>query len=648
MLGAVELTFDHEDERGFVAAREMLLADFARWAARDGRFTADEIDDLTGDIGVALDWKWSYADGELATWRTGDVAEFLLEWCPRKLSVTQADCVSIPLALTAFLTFLDAERLLTVGSTPVEVLTEAVVSLAEEFVLAMGDRSRFGMAKSLFAAALDEGVDATDPDALRAWMARFNDRPEEERHRLLPDSAFSGPPTSQRRLPPVVLPSDDDVAESKRAAPILTMCRDLAAFVGSGRKLTQKGNVTLADARVLVDLLGTGEVMDPAIGDRTFKTTSARELPRLIQAFAWSKKAGFIRVVHGKVVATKRGLGLARDLAGSFERSVDALLGLGPLQSQRNPEGWFAWPEVNAFLDQASVHLLAAPYATQGPIPIEEIAGMATRVVLDAFQFGISDEQVAKHIAFDVADIMDAFELAGVVRRVGTNEPVDGHSRTGGSIVLTPAGVVTVRRLLGAAGYETPVAGRLVDARASELLVETDGDEFPALYGEILAWRAAREPGQAAAEMAAAVGELDDPALQNLGLAVLAEIGVDIAAPYVRKLASEPRTRGFALCWLVDHGQAEEKALYDPSDPYPFVDVLAHRMVTGGPNGLTATLALAGDHGEQIGLLDCLWRAPSLATEMVLTALGEVHPSKIVAKAARKALFKRRSSQSGV
>jgi hypothetical protein len=34
-------------------------------------------------------------------------------------------------------------------------------------------------------------------------------------------------------------------------------------------------------------------------------------------------------------------------------------------------------------------------------------------------------------------------------------------------------------------------------------------------------------------------------------------------------------------------------------------------------------------------------------TEYVLTAVAEVHPVKIVAKAARKALFKRRSSWRG-
>ncbi len=642
----MKLDIDHEDEDAFREARGVLLDRFAVWASRTIGIGDDGAGELAGDVGVALDWKWSYADGRLATWVPGDVAEFLLEWCPRKLSVTQAACISIPPALGAFLTFLDDEGLAGVGSSPSAELVDLLATLTDEFVAAMGDRSKFGMAKSLFAAAADEGVDASDPAELMEWMNGFNDKPDEERFRILPDSAFSGP-ARRPGLPPMPLPGDDEVAASKVAAPILRMFEDLAGFVGSGRKLTQTGNLTLADARVLVDLLGTGEAMDETVGDRTFKTKSAAELPRLTLVFAWAKKAGILRIVHGKVVATKRGLALGRDPVGSFDRAVDGLLALGPLQAQRDPDGWFAWTEVNRLLDQMSVRLLIAPYAAHGPVPIEDIGATATNAVLGTFEFRLSDDQVEQIILTDVVDIMDAFELAGVVRRGGTEQPEVGRRRSGGTVELTPAGVMTVRRILGDAGYDTPVAGRFADATAAELLLGTDKDDFQTVYGEIMAWRQRRQPEQAASEMSDAVLELDDPALQNLALAVLGEIGVDVATPHVRRLATEPTVRGFALCWLVDHGQAAEVDLFDPSDPNPFVDVLAYRMATAGPEGLVPTLEIVGDHGRQIAVIDRLWRAPSAATDLVLTSIGQVHPSKVVAKAARKALFKRRSSSLG-
>lgn len=639
----MRLEIDHEDEEGFLAARDMLLGQFSRWLTGRDRYPVEEIDELVGDVSIALDWKWSFGDGELATWRTGDVAEFLLEWCPQKLSVSQADCITVPPAVLSFLSFLDDQDLLGPGSAPVDRLVDMVMSLTDEFVVAMGDRSKFGLAKSMFTAASDEGVDTTDPAELEAWMARFNDRPEAERHRLLPDSAFSGPP-ARRSLPPVAVPSEDDVATSKESAPVLAMFRDLAAYVGAGRKLTQKGHLTLADARALVELLGTGDLMDEQIGDRTFRTTSSDELYRLRQVFAWAKKAGVVRVVHGKVVATKRGLGLASDLGGSFDRAVDALLAIGPLSSQRFPDAWFAWPQVDKVLDSVSAHLLIAPYGAQTAFPLEDIAATATGVVLDAFSFQLEDDEVLRRVRTDVTDIMDAFELAGVVQRIDAGDQGDGRRRPGGLVALTPAGVVCARRLLAATGYDTPAAGRLADVSATELLLGTDGEEISVAYGEAMAWRAAREPAEAAAEMSEAVRELDDPVLRNLGLAILAEIGPDVATPYVRGLASEAGTRGFALCWLVDHDQAGEEELFDPADVPGFVDVLGYRMVTGGPDGLISALALTGDHGRQVDVIAGMWKAPSPMTELVLTAVSEMHPTKVVAKSARKALFKRRSS----
>ena len=285
-----------------------------------------------------------------------------------------------------------------------------------------------------------------------------------------------------------------------------------------------------------------------------------------------------------------------------------------------------------------------APYGSQVAFPLEDIAATATGVVLEAFSSRVEDDEVARRVTTDVADIMDAFELAGVVRRIGAVDPGDSRQTSGGSVVLTPAGVVCARRLLADAGYDIPLADRFAGGNATDLLMGTDGEGAAVVYGEVMAWRATREPGQAAAEMSDAVRELDDPALRVLGLTILGEIGSDVAMPYVRELALEPGTRGFALCWLVDHGKAMEEELFDPSDGHGFVDVLGCRMVTGGPDSLISTLALAGDHGRQVDVIAGMWRAPSLMTELVLTAVSQVHPSKVVAKAAGKALFKRRSS----
>jgi len=466
-MAGMRLVFGPDDGDAFLAARASLQKRFERWLAAQHPGGVDPAG-LAADAGLVLDWKWRYGDGNLGRWRTDDITEFLLDWCPRKLSVSPEDCLPIPGAVLAFLGFLEAEGQLAVGSSPMAALASAVAKAADEFVTAMSDSSKFGLAKSIFASVGADGVDVTDPDVLEGLAAEFNARPEEDRRRVT-DGAFAAqglPPRPQRpRLPPVALPGEAEIADSKAAAPILPLFAAFAQFVGEGRKLTQTGNLTLADARVLVDRLATGDAMDQKIGDRTFKTKSSAELPRLRQVFAWAKKAGVLRVAHGRVIATKRGLSIAANPGSSFDRAIDALMTLGPLSSQRDPEGWLAWPQVVELLDHFAVHLLIGPYLAQCPLPIDDVARIATETVLDAFEFPyLEDSLVARHIGADVTDIMDALELAGMLRRLDIAGADNGDAdlgvrrrRHGGNVELTAAGVATTHRLLVEAGYDAPM-----------------------------------------------------------------------------------------------------------------------------------------------------------------------------------------------
>ncbi len=81
---------------------------------------------------------------------------------------------------------------------------------------------------------------------------------------------------------------------------------------------------------------------------------------------------------------------------------------------------------------------------------MEDIGATATRIVLGALSSHIDDDNVERRETTDVADIMDAFELAGVVRRIGVDDLDGGNRRPGGSVGLTPTGAVCVRRLLAA------------------------------------------------------------------------------------------------------------------------------------------------------------------------------------------------------
>ena len=83
--------------------------------------------------------------------------------------------------------------------------------------------------------------------------------------------------------------------------------------------------------------------------------------------------------------------------------------------------------------------------------------------------------------------------------------------------------------------------------------------------------------------------------------------------------------RGSALVWLAEHGLLAESEPYDPCDLDSFARLLTCRLVSSGPDRMVATLGLAGDDAAQ------------------LRQVGETHPSKVVAKAVRKALRSRKA-----
>ncbi|MEJ7766141.1 MAG: hypothetical protein WKF86_11660, partial [Acidimicrobiales bacterium] len=553
--------------------------------------------------------------------------------------VPQGASESVLDGLASFVEFLATEGLLDPQSLPPDVLEEGIEELALPFFRAMGDPANFGMAKSLFA-GVDPDLDLSDPAVVQRHMDEFNALPEEERRRRLPDRVLglggANPlPLSGQRIPAVALPDDAAYAASAAKAPILKSFTRLVDFVGDGRKLTQRGQITLADARVLVELLKTGDVMDPVFGDRTFKTVSSADLPGLRQVFTWARKAGVVRVAKGRVMATKKAAQL--DPVTAFENAVKSLVAIGPLASQRDENGWLAWPEVVDVLDEAVPLLLIEPYVLQEPVPLAALADIATDAVLDAFEFrSAADDEVERRVGYDVADIARALVAAGVLTVHPTD--VDGELL----VELTPAGQRAVRQMATDLGIEAPVAGRLAAGTAAELLAEADHLDLDELAAELDAWRRRRTPAEAAAGLADAARILDDFGLQNIALAVLTQVGVEAAEPFVRNLTGAPSAAGLARCWLVDHGCDDPSTLFDPDELGSFAQVLAHRMVLG-PDDLAAALALAGDHQAQLALLDRLWKVPNPLAAGVLDGIGATHPMKATAKAARKAALRHRS-----
>ncbi|GAA1971817.1 plasmid pRiA4b ORF-3 family protein [Amycolatopsis minnesotensis] len=117
---------------------------------------------------------------------------------------------------------------------------------------------------------------------------------------------------------------------------LVEQVRAFVDWVGAGRKLTQTGRITMTDARVLVPLLGTGDVIDPAIGDRVYRTGSSQDLLHLTLIVEWAKAASLVRKTGQRLVPVKKNAALLNDmpklwlaLFTVFEQAGDALLHSG-------------------------------------------------------------------------------------------------------------------------------------------------------------------------------------------------------------------------------------------------------------------------------------------------------------------------------
>ena len=98
----------------------------------------------------------------------------------------------------------------------------------------------------------------------------------------------------------------NDLEAAAEHALLTAQIRSFVPWVGSGCKLTHTGRIGLADARHLVELLSTGDTIDPKIGDRVFKTKSSEELAHLIRIVEWAKAARLVRVSGTRLVPVKK------------------------------------------------------------------------------------------------------------------------------------------------------------------------------------------------------------------------------------------------------------------------------------------------------------------------------------------------------
>jgi hypothetical protein len=494
------------------------------------------------------------------------------------------------------------------------------------------------MAKGLFMPALESGIDLSDTAQLDAYVQDYNDR--------LPEAVPSTGPSLE--LPPVRLAPRADLAAAAEASCRLKQVRDLVGWVaegpGQGRALTQTGRLKLADARELIALLETGDVMDPAIGDRTFKTSTSEELYQLNLIFEWAKRARLARVTKGRLVPVKAAAKLLEeDPLGLWERLWEVFEELADTMIRGRISSMFA-EEYDSGLRAILLALL------QNPAPLELLRLVAWSVVSEPYVLdgGPREAMWRQSVDWDVKRVIEELAALGVLDTHPLDANLAGLLAADGLELdkdselaeLTPLGTWAAFQMMRAEGAEVKSFDDLAAADLKELITATAELGPDNLTAALAAWITRRDTDTAAGELIALVRESRDPVLRmgaGEGLTLLGQS----ATKAVRALAADPdpAVGGYARFWLIGQGEEPAEAVRPQDAAYQGIDQFAALLRLAPAPQIVSELLPPG----QERLLEEFSKIRHPELEQVLHTLGEHHPDKKTAKAARKLLFKAKS-----
>jgi hypothetical protein len=408
-------------------------------------------------------------------------------------------------------------------------------------------------------------------------------------------------------MPPVRLPSREELTAAARVAPLLRAAQDLAAWAGKDRRVTEGGDLTTADAAE-----AAGE-LDLSLDE--------------IHA-AWA-------IAIGTAMVTVDG-----DQAGPGERY--GLLGAG-----RPDEALDLWcAALSTVLGLENLDgLTTALYTAGRPVRLDALFEAYAAAVgaltespgrRDPAGPGAAGAEPDGAPSPGLEPGLELLADLGVVE-LGADDAADDEA--GLTVTLSPIGLWAVRDRLQQRGWRVPVLGGSADGGAAAVLAVLADYDAEDGEAEIAAWLARRSPERAAEELTEAARQ-GSPGLRGAAFAVMDRVGA-AAVPAVRRALASPVLRPHAAVWLREHDQ--EAGLSREDSAWLLVDLGAGLLEEAAPEDVVAELLPDLPPHAQAELVAGLWRVEHPGVTDLLTTLSDHHPEPGVAKAARKAAFKARS-----
>ncbi|WP_378785006.1 hypothetical protein ACFMQL_07230 [Nonomuraea fastidiosa] len=564
-----------------VAATELrpLLEEFIVWARTNAPESDPEL------VGPAALWHRLAFSQDLGTWKRADLRNLLLDRMPKVVEDPDAAADGMLPAVDAYLTFLSSTGRRNKGSDSLADLQAELDDVEDEFVDLMEELIEDG-----------EGGDEEDETGDLGDFEPFADELAE--------------------LDTVRLRPDAELAAAARQVPLIAKARDLAVWVGTGRKVGEE--TLLTDAEVLEALEAVG-LPEPETDGPV-----SEAVPELWNIWNLAVDLEFLEPGEGGTVTVQD------DTAEwPFEDDDDVLdawmLGIHSVD--------YGDPE----LDDDDLTMALAGL-TRGLLVRLLLAGGSRE--LD----GLARE--LKEAAAELDELgTDAWEAAGDPL-ASSIEWLTGYGmleRDGDVLRLTPLGTEGVVHLIDDADLEVDARPAIDSMSAHELLAlsaELPEDEADA---EFAAWMRLREPAKAAEELLAAAAEDDSDALIRVQAASVVGTLGEAAIPAWQAALDQPSLRPYAATHLSQLG-VEGAPEPTPDDTHWLI--LDMWTISAGLGRAEFVSSLRDIGPEMVGnLLDVIWKIPHAHVEELLDLISQVHPDKQVAKAARRALFKARSKK---
>ncbi|MGP4093411.1 hypothetical protein [Nonomuraea sp. KM90] len=562
-----------------VAATELrpLLEEFIMWARANAPGSDPEL------VGPAALWHRLAFSQDLGTWKRADLRNLLLDRMPKVVEDPDAAADGMLPAVDAYLTFLSQTGRLANGSDSLADLQAELDDVEDEFVDLM-----------------EELLDDAD-----------GDEEEDETGDLGDFEQFAD---ELAELDTIRLRPDSELAAAARQVPLVAKARDLAVWVGSGRRVGE--DTQLTDAEVEEALTATGLPRPETDGP------VSEAVPQLWNVWNLAVDLEFLEPGEGGTVAVQDDT--AEWPFDDDEDVLDAwMLGLHSVD-YGDPE--LDDDDLTMALAGLTRGLLVRLLLAGGSRDLAELAQELSEAAAELDELGTDAWEAAGDPLASSIDWLTGYGMVEV---------------EDGTIRLTPLGTEGVVHLVDDADIEVDARPAIESMSAHELLAlsaELPEEEADA---EFAAWMQLREPSKAAEELLDAAAEDESDALIRVQAASVVGTLGEAAVPAWQAALKQASLRPYAATHL---SQLGVEGAPEPTQDDTHWLILDMWTISAGL-GRSEFVSSLRDIGPDMvnSLLEVIWKIPHAHVEELLDLISQVHPDKQVAKAARRALFKARS-----